>query len=56
MRAAAHPANAPHTSRLLLACARYDCSAHLAFFVRFLLTRAEADEGMMCAMEVIEAR
>jgi hypothetical protein len=55
MRAAAHPANVRYTSRLLLACARYDCSAHLAFFVRFLLTRAEADEGMMCAMEVIEA-
>ncbi|WP_126546989.1 hypothetical protein [Hymenobacter amundsenii] len=38
MRAAAHPANVRHTSWFLLACARYDCSAHLAFFVRFLLT------------------
>lgn len=55
MRAAAHPANVRHTSWFLLACARYDCSAHLAFFVRFLLTRAEADEGMLSAMEVIEA-
>ena len=55
MRAAAHPANVRYTSWYLLACARYDCSAHLAFFVRFLLTRAEADEGMLCAVEVIEA-
>lgn len=55
MRAVSHPANVHYTSWFLLACARYDCSAHLAFFVRFLLTRAEADEGMLCAMEVIEA-
>jgi hypothetical protein len=55
MRAVAHPANRRHTSWYLLACARYDCSAHLAFFVRFLLTRSEADEGMLSAMEVIEA-
>ena len=55
MRAAAHPANVRHTSWYLLACARYDCSAHLAFFVRLLLTRTDADEGMLCAMEVIEA-
>ncbi|WP_135399204.1 hypothetical protein [Hymenobacter metallicola] len=54
MRAVAHPANVRYTSQLLWACSRYDCSAHLAFFVRFLLTRAEADEGMMWAMAVIE--
>ena len=55
MKAAAHPANTHHTSWYLLACARYDCSAHLAFFVRFFLTRPEADEGILCAVEVIEA-
>jgi hypothetical protein len=55
MRAAVNPANTNYTARYLLACARYDCSAHLAFFVRFLLTRPEADESMLSAMEVIEA-
>lgn len=45
-QAVASPANGQHTSWFLLACARYDCSAHLSFFVRFLLTRTEADEGM----------
>lgn len=55
MQAAVSPANVRYTSRFLLACARYDCSAQLAFFVRFLLTRAEADEGMLSAMEVIQA-
>jgi hypothetical protein len=54
MQAAASPVNVHHTSWFLLACARYDCSAHLSFFVRFLLTRAEADEGMLSAMEVIQ--
>jgi hypothetical protein len=55
MRAVAHPANVRYTSGYLLACARYDCSAHLAFFVRFLVTRPDADEGMLSAMEIIEA-
>jgi hypothetical protein len=54
MQAAASPVNAHHTSWFLLACARYDCSAYLPFFVRFLLTRAEADEGMLSAMEVVQ--
>jgi hypothetical protein len=54
MQAAASPVNVHHTSWFLLACARYDCSAHLPFFVRFLLTRAAADEGILSAMEVIQ--
>lgn len=54
MQAVASPANVRHTSWFLLACARYDCSAHLSFFVRFLLTRTEADEGMLSALEVIQ--
>jgi hypothetical protein len=35
-------------------CARYDCSAHQGFFVRFFSTRAEADENMLSALEVIQ--
>jgi hypothetical protein len=54
MQAAASPANVRYTSWFLLACARYDCSAYLPFFVRFLLTRVEADEGMLSALEVIQ--
>jgi hypothetical protein len=54
MRAAASPVNVRHTSWFILACARYDCSAYLTFFVQFLLTRREADEGMLSALEVIQ--
>lgn len=54
MRAVVSPANVRHTSWFLLSCARYDCSACLTFFLRFLLTRAKADEGMLSALEVIQ--
>jgi hypothetical protein len=50
MQAAASPADVRHTLWFLLVCARYNCSAYLPFFVRFLLTRVEADEDMLSAL------
>ena len=55
MRAAVNPANAGYNARYLWACAEYDCSTHLPFFVRFLLTHPEADESMLAAVTAIEA-
>ncbi|ALW85920.1 hypothetical protein AUC43_12930 [Hymenobacter sedentarius] len=55
MRAAVNPANTNYAAWYLWACARYDCSAYLSFFVRFLLTCPEANEAMLSASEVIKA-
>lgn len=55
MQAAVNPVHAGFHARFLWACAEYDCTAYLSFFVRFLLTHPDADESMLAAVTVIEA-
>jgi len=54
MRAATAPENSNHSSNFLWPCAAYDCTAHLTFFVRFLLQRQDPGEAMVACLDVIE--
>ena len=54
MKAALAPENENHNSVYFWNCSKYDCTAHLKFFVKFLLDSEDPGESMVACMTVIE--
>jgi hypothetical protein len=55
IRAATQPENRGYTANYFWACAHYDCTSYLPFFVRFLLECEDPGEAMVACVAVIEA-
>jgi hypothetical protein len=55
MRAATKPENRGYNADYFWACAHYDCTPYLPFFVRFLLGCEDPGEAMLACVAVIEA-
>ena len=54
MKAALAPENENYNSVYFWNCSEYDCTAHLNFFVKFLLESKDPGESMVACMTVIE--
>ena len=54
MQAALVPENANYNSVYFWNCSEYDCTAHINFFVKFLLESEDPGESMVACMKVIE--
>jgi hypothetical protein len=54
MRAALAPENENYNSVYFWNCSEYDCTAHINFFVKFLLESEDPGESMVACITVIE--
>ena len=54
MHAALAPENENYNASYFWACSKYDCSAYISFFVKYLLKSQDPGESMLACVTVIE--